>query len=135
MQDEEKYPVEPKVVAGASDKSSASVEDEIPPYMRDASKKGVLAKLRGWEEALDRKIGVETHGISRRRPEDRDPAFASWSNQAVMFLVSAPMKTPGASSGATYGFVMGFDTTRCTRPVHLAALVAWSTLNHETSAK
>ena len=93
MQDEEKYPVEPKVVVGASDKSSASVEDEVPPYMRDASNKGILAKLRGWEEALDRKIGVETHGISRRRPEDRDPAYASWSNQAVMFLVSAPMRS------------------------------------------
>lgn len=90
MQDEEKFPVEPRVVAGASDKSSASVEDEVPPYMRDASKKGVLAKLRGWEEALDRKIGVEIHGISRRRPEDRDPAYGSWSNQAVMFLVSGP---------------------------------------------
>lgn len=91
MQDEEKYPVSPKVVAGSSGKSSASVEDEVPPYMRDASKKGVLAKLHGWEEALDRKIGVETHGISRRRPEDRDPAYGSWSNQAVMFLVSDPM--------------------------------------------
>lgn len=88
MQDEEKSAVEPKIVAGASDKSSASVEDEVPPYMRNSSNTGVLAKLRGWEEALDRKIGVETHGISRRRPEDRDPAFASWSNQAVMFLVS-----------------------------------------------
>lgn len=88
MQDEEKYPVEPQVVSGFSDKSSTSVEDEVPPYMRDASKKGVLAKLRGWEEALDRKIGVETHGISRRRPEDRDPVYGSWSNQAVMFLVS-----------------------------------------------
>lgn len=91
MQDEEKYPVEPKVVA---DQSSASVEDEVPPYMRNASKKGVLAKMRGWEEALDRKIGVETHGISRRRPEDRDPAYGSWSNQAVMFLVSDPIGTP-----------------------------------------
>jgi hypothetical protein len=90
MQDEEKYVVEPKAVTGASDKSSASLDDEVPPYMRNASKTGLLAKLRGWEEALDRKIGVETHGISRRRPEDRDPAYGSWSNQAVMFLVSAP---------------------------------------------
>lgn len=95
MQDEEKFAVEPKVVAGASDKSSASVEDEVPPYMRKASNTGILAKLRGWEEALDRKIGVETHGISRRRPEDRDPAFASWSNQAVMFLVSVSPESAG----------------------------------------
>lgn len=79
MQDEEKHPVEPKVVAGSSDISSASAEDEVPLYLRNASKKGLLAKLRGWEEALDRKIGVETHGISRWRPEDRDPSFASWS--------------------------------------------------------
>ena len=99
MQDEEKYGVEPKVVAGASNKSSASVDDEVPPYMRNANNTGILAKLRGWEEALDRKIGVETHGISRRRPEDRDPAFASWSNQAVMFLVSDPPESAGSAQG------------------------------------
>lgn len=94
MQDEEKYPVEPKVVVGASDNSSSSAEDEVPPYMRNASKRGVLAKMRGWEEALDRKIGVETHGISRRRPEDRNPVYASWSNQSVMFLVSVSLGKP-----------------------------------------
>lgn len=81
MQDEEKYAVEPKVAAsGASDEDS-------PSYGASSSEKGILAKLRGFEAALDRKIGVETHGIERRRPEDRDPSYASWSNQAVMFLM------------------------------------------------
>lgn len=104
MQDEEKYHVKPTVVAG---------EDEIPPYLGPASRRGPLAKLRGWEAALDKKIGVETHGISRRRPEDRDPAYASWSNQAVMFLMwlSAVLNLSCFATGFL-GWELGLDLKR-----------------------
>lgn len=131
MQDEEKYPVKPEVVAEPSDKSSASGEDEVPPYMRNASKKGVLAKLRGWEEALDRKIGVETHGISRRRPEDRDPAYGSWSNQAVMFLVSVLMRK-SCDCGGEYAFLRSLGSMYSIRHIYQTALFAHSISNYET---
>lgn len=115
--------MEPKVLAGASDQSSASVEDEVPPYMRNASKKGVLAKMRGWEEALDRKIGVETHGISRRRPEDRDPAYGSWSNQAVMFLVSDLIRRHRHSVQSHCFFLRCLDITRSVRRIYPTAFI------------
>lgn len=103
MQDEEKYVVEPKVAAsGASD-------DETPAY----GNKGILAKLRGFEAALDRKIGVESHGIERRRPEDRDPAYASWSNQAVMFLMWMSATTNLACFATGFlGWELGLDLWR-----------------------
>ncbi|KUI74150.1 Purine-cytosine permease fcyB [Cytospora mali] len=112
MQDEEKTPVEPTVVAGDASPVT-SRDDEIPPYLASASQRGVLAKLRGWEAALDKKIGVETHGISRRRPEDRDPAYASWSNQAVMFLMWMSATT-NLSCFATgfLGWELGLDLNR-----------------------
>lgn len=112
MQDEEKNPVESRVISG-SDSSPASGEDEIPPYLATASQKGVLARLRTWEAALDRKIGVETHGISRRPPEDRDLAYASWSNQAVMFLMWMSATT-NLSCFATgfLGWELGLDLSR-----------------------
>ncbi|KAK7722623.1 hypothetical protein SLS64_001160 [Diaporthe eres] len=130
MQDEEKYPVEPKVVAGSSDKSSASVEDEVPPYMRDASKKGVLAKLRGWEEALDRKIGVETHGISRRRPEDRDPAYGSWSNQAVMFLGWCATMGPGTGlrQVSISRYSIGWWPSKLIAALNVVEQIGWSSV-------
>lgn len=106
MQDEEKYAVEPKVAASGSD-------DEVPSYGASSSEKGILAKLRGFEAALDRKIGVETHGIARRRPEDRDPTYASWSNQAVMFLMWMSATT-NLSCFATgfLGWELGLDLWR-----------------------
>lgn len=111
MQDLEKHPAEPTVVAG--DTSPVSGEDEIPPYLASAAQRGPLARLRGWEAALDRKLGVETHGISRRRPEDRDPAYASWSNQAVMFLMWMSATT-NLSCFATgfLGWELGLDLSR-----------------------
>lgn len=108
MQDEEKYAVEPKVAA------SGSSDQEVPAYGTSSSSgKGILAKLRGFEDALDRKIGVETHGIERRRPEDRDPAYASWSNQAVMFLMWMSATT-NLSCFATgfLGWELGLDMWR-----------------------
>ncbi|KAL1875373.1 hypothetical protein Daus18300_003112 [Diaporthe australafricana] len=130
MQDEEKHPVEPKVVAGSSDISSASAEDEIPPYLRNASKKGVLAKMRGWEEALDRKIGVETHGISRRRPEDRDPSYASWSNQAVMFLGWCATMGPGTGlrQVSISRYSMGWWPSKLIAALNVVEQIGWSSV-------
>lgn len=106
MQDEEKYPVEPKVAASPSGSGDDGEELPVPAT-------GVLAKLRGWEAALDRKIGVENHGIERRRPEDRDPSYASWSNQAVMFLMwmSATTNLSCFSTGFL-GWELGLDLSR-----------------------
>lgn len=112
MQDVEKHPAEPTVVAGETS-PIGSGGDEVPPYLASASQRGPLARLRGWEAALDRKIGVETHGISRRRPEDRDPAYASWGNQAVMFLMWMSATT-NLSCFATgfLGWELGLDLGR-----------------------
>lgn len=112
MQDVERTPVEPHVLATSL---SGSGDDGEKRHKQQAAlpTTGVLAKLRGWEAALDRKIGVENHGIERRRPEDRDPAYASWSNQAVMFLmwVSATANLSCFSTGFL-GWELGLDLGR-----------------------
>lgn len=66
-----------------------SSSDEVPAYLQNASHKGFLGKLRYYEEVLDRKLGIESHGIARKLPEDRDPSYAKWSNQLVMFALWA----------------------------------------------
>ncbi|OAA68657.1 nucleoside transporter family [Niveomyces insectorum RCEF 264] len=88
--------------------------EEVPSYLR--SNNGLsrfLARLRGYEAALDRKIGVEAHGIARRRPADRDPAYRRWSNQAVMFLLwmSATMNLSCFTTGFL-GLEFGLDLSR-----------------------
>ncbi len=89
---------------GAAAEAASSSDNEAAPAMPTT---GFLATLRGYEAALDRKLGVESHGIARRRPEDRDPAYASWSNQAAMFLLwmSATMvgSRPTIDSTHTHG--------------------------------
>lgn len=66
-----------------------SSSDEVPGYLRNASQKGFFGKLRYYEEVLDRKLGIESHGIARKLPEERDPSYAKWSNQLVMFALWA----------------------------------------------
>lgn len=106
MQDEEKIAVEPKV-------ATTTGSDDEYSGRGNVGGSGVLATLRGWEAAMDRKMGVETHGIERRRPEDRDPAYASWSNQAVMFLMwmSATTNLSCFSTGFL-GWELGLDLSR-----------------------
>lgn len=115
MQDEEKHPAEPKV-ATTSSGSDNEVVGRRPG--------GVLAKLRGWEVAMDRKMGVETNGIERRRPEDRDPTYASWSNQAVMFLMwmSATTNLSCFSTGFL-GWELGLDLRRSILIVIFSTLI------------
>lgn len=125
MLDEEKHPVVPVASKVPSSPSRSGDDGEEPPHQQPAAlpATGVLAKLRGWEAALDRKIGIENHGIERRRPEDRDPAYASWSNQAVMFLMwmSATTNLSCFSTGFL-GWELGLDLSRT------IAIVIFSTL-------
>ncbi|OIW31482.1 hypothetical protein CONLIGDRAFT_226507 [Coniochaeta ligniaria NRRL 30616] len=80
--------------------ASTSLDEEKPPLDKQPfdttseelspsplKPKGFLATLRHYESTLDRFLGVEAHAISRKRSEDRDPAFRKWHNQAVMFLL------------------------------------------------
>lgn len=115
MQDEEKnhVTVEPKI---APSPSGSGDEGAAPPLYSAGQPRrggGVLATLRRWEDAMDRKIGVEAHGIERRRPEDRDPNYASFSNQAVMFLMwmSATTNLSCFTTGFL-GWELGLDLGR-----------------------
>lgn len=64
-----------------------TASEEVASPSDNNKPKGFLATLRHYEAALDRFLGVEAHAISRKRAEDRDPAFRKWHNQAVMFLL------------------------------------------------
>ncbi|KAI2618145.1 putative nucleoside transporter [Hypoxylon sp. NC1633] len=81
------------IVAVETDSSS----EESPAR----SKSGFLARLRSYEEALDRKLGVEAHGIQRKLPEDRNPFYAGWSGQwaLVGFWVGSCMNLSSFASG------------------------------------
>jgi|SRR3569833_295626 len=109
--DQKRYLEEEKVGTDADAVGAGESSDsEVPPYMRSAARHGVLGTLRSLEETLDRKLGVESHGISRRRPEDKDPSYASWSNQAAMFMLwmSATMNLSCFATGFL-GWEFGLD--------------------------
>lgn len=123
MQDVEKTPVEPKLAAAAGSGAS-SVDESGIGGGRDT---GVLAKLRGLEAAMDRKMGVETQGIERRRPEDRDPAYASFSNQTVMFLMWMSATTNlGCFSTGFLGWELELDPKRSIVIIIFSTLVGSS---------
>ncbi|CAK7266464.1 hypothetical protein SEPCBS57363_002105 [Sporothrix epigloea] len=96
------------------DAMESSSDSEPAPYMSATNPfTRFLAKLRSYENAMDRMIGVESAGITRRRPEDRDPTYARWSNQAVMYLLW--MSTTMNLSCFTTGFLgweFGLDLNR-----------------------
>ncbi|KAI1142477.1 putative nucleoside transporter [Hypoxylon sp. FL0543] len=64
---------------------SDSSSEELPAGPSRPSKIGFLEKLRNYEDALDRKLGVESHSIQRQLPENRDSFYAGWSGQLSMF--------------------------------------------------
>ncbi|KAI0012600.1 permease for cytosine/purines, uracil, thiamine, allantoin-domain-containing protein [Xylariaceae sp. FL0662B] len=74
-----------KNVPSNSEIDTASSGDEVPTPSDPAPKRGFLARLRGYEEALDRKLGVESHSIERKLPENRNPAYGRLSKQLSMF--------------------------------------------------
>jgi hypothetical protein len=43
---------------------------------------GLLARLRGYEALMDRKLGIESEAIDRKRAEDKKPA--AWWEEATM---------------------------------------------------
>lgn len=48
---------------------------------------GILSKLRSWEAAMDRRLGIESEAIDRKLPEDRQPL--TWRSQLTMALLWA----------------------------------------------
>jgi len=69
--------------------SDSSKDERQSPSATVEEYSGILGKLRYYENALDRKFGIESHGPARILPEARDPSYNKWSNQAVMALMWA----------------------------------------------
>ncbi|KJR83234.1 nucleoside transporter [Sporothrix schenckii 1099-18] len=107
------------------DATESSSDNDLPSYLRSSNAVSrFFATLRSYENALDRKIGVESAGITRRRPEDRDPNYARWSNQAVMYLLW--MSTTMNISCFTTGFLgweFGLDLSRNVAIIVFATLL------------
>ncbi|KAI0891409.1 putative nucleoside transporter [Annulohypoxylon nitens] len=104
MIDEEKNQV--PVVGVTTDSSS----EEIPARSQSAYKTGFLGRLRHYEDALDRKLGVEGHSIQRRLPDERNPFYAGWSGQLSMFgfWVGGCMNLSSFATGFL-GWELGLD--------------------------
>jgi hypothetical protein len=64
-------------------------DPELPPNLQSIAHEGFLGTLRHYEDLLDKKLGVESHGPARILPEERDPAFGKWNKQIVMALMWA----------------------------------------------
>jgi NCS1 nucleoside transporter family len=60
------------------------IEYNSTPVKQD---NGILSKLRNLEATMDRKLGIESQAIDRKRPEDRQPV--SWHSQLTMALLWA----------------------------------------------
>lgn len=87
---------------------SLTVELEVSPSDQDtATAPGFLAKIRYYEQLLDRKLGIESVSIARVHPEDRKPP-----NPLVMALMwaSGTMNLSCFSTGflgVEYGLSLG----------------------------
>ncbi|KAI1380598.1 putative nucleoside transporter [Hypoxylon crocopeplum] len=92
-----------KIAVGIESDTSS---EEIPAR----SKTGFLGKLRSYEEALDRKLGIEAHSIQRKLPGDRNPFYARWSSQLALvgFWVGGCMNLGSFASGFL-GWQLGLD--------------------------
>ena len=64
--------------------SSRYIEYNSTPIKQD---NGILSKLRNFEAAMDKKLGVESQAIDRKLPENREPQ--TWHSQLVMALLWA----------------------------------------------
>ncbi|CAI7583973.1 unnamed protein product [Penicillium bialowiezense] len=86
---------------------SAVEQDPVKP-------KGLLAKIRYYEEMLDRKLGIESHSLDRVHPEDRHPPsdvvmafmWASATMNISCFSTGFLGKQFGLSLGQTIPIVM-----------------------------
>ncbi|KAI2627370.1 putative nucleoside transporter [Hypomontagnella submonticulosa] len=101
VNDEEKN--EQQVVGVVID--SSSEETSNPPR-----RTGFLEKLRTYEDALDRKLGVEAHSIQRKLPENRNRFYARWTGQLAMigFWVGSCMNL-GTFATGFLGWQLGLD--------------------------
>ena len=111
--EDKRYLEEEKIGIEPSPAVDVSSSEEALPYLRNSTKHGFLGRLRSFEDAMDRRLGVESHAITRKRPEDKDPRFAVWHNQAVMFLLwlSATMNLSCFTTGFL-GWEFGLDLNR-----------------------
>ncbi|KAI1467809.1 putative nucleoside transporter [Daldinia caldariorum] len=93
----------PQIVGVDADTSSEETQMRL-------KKTGFLAQLRSYEEALDRKLGVESHSIERKLPGDRNPFYTRWSGQLaiVSFWVGGCMNLGSFASGFI-GWEFGLD--------------------------
>ncbi|KAH8881557.1 putative nucleoside transporter [Thozetella sp. PMI_491] len=105
--------MEEEKIGGNYEDAAETSSDEVPEHLRETSKRGFLGTLRHYEGLLDKKLGVEAHAIARKKPEDRDPSFAKWHNQAVMFLLwmSSTMNLSCFATGFL-GWEFGLDLRR-----------------------
>jgi hypothetical protein len=69
---------------------------------------GILARMREWEAAMDRKLGIESQAIERKLPEDR--VDLTWKDSLTMASLWAS-GTMNLSCFATgfIGWEMGLD--------------------------
>ncbi|KAI0387052.1 putative nucleoside transporter [Hypomontagnella monticulosa] len=71
---------------------------------------GFLEKLRNYEDALDRKLGVEAHSIERKTAENRNPFYARWTGQLAMIgLWVGGCMNLGTFATGFLGWQLGLD--------------------------
>ncbi|KAI6799223.1 hypothetical protein KC367_g2545 [Hortaea werneckii] len=105
--DEEKQLGEPAISSAAASKSlqrpltaeekfaqsTVDVESRSPSSEQEyqgtiiRQDNGILSKLRSWESAMDRKLGIESEAIDRKLPDERQPM--TWASQLGMALLWA----------------------------------------------
>lgn len=82
----------PRASGGAEDSSSADDRDVSTPP-------GILARMRNLEARMDRKLGIESEAIVRKRAEDKKPV--PWTEELNMALLwaSGTMNTSCFATG------------------------------------
>ena len=80
-------------------------DDSTPPAEKET---GILARMREWEAAMDRKLGSESQAMERKLPEDR--VDLTWKDSLTMASLWAS-GTMNLSCFATgfIGWEMGLD--------------------------
>ena len=89
-----------KPAAESSEKRAQAISsDDNSSYGADWSRVGFLARLRELEARMDKRLGIESHAINRKRPEDKKPV--PWHEQLNMALLwaSGTMNTSCFATG------------------------------------
>lgn len=91
-----------------ADRSSSPEEVEIYNNTIVSQDHGILSKLRNFEARMDRKLGIESQAIDRKRAEDKKPV--PWHEQLTMALLwaSGTMNTSCFATGFL-GWEFGLD--------------------------